>query len=151
MKHVFSLRLGVVLLVLAIASSTGAPAVKASTTGAQGLWRNADTVIRITVTKSEARGQFVEVGQGAQALGFKPGETSFAATINGNYLHGEQTIRYAGACHPAGRKVPMIGRITPDGKVLAIHFYNIILDANCRDTGQYDVTETLWQRAPAND
>jgi hypothetical protein len=30
--------------------------------------------------------------------------------------------------------------------VLAVHFYMLQTDANCRDTGQYVVSETLWQR-----
>jgi hypothetical protein len=112
----------------------------------QGLWRNADTTIRVVLERNQARGMFVEVGQAARQLGFKPGEVSFAATVDGHYLHGEQIIRYGGACHPNGRKVPMIARMTPDGRALAIHFYNISVDPNCRDTGEYSVTETLWQR-----
>ena len=79
----------------------------------------------------------------------EPGDVSFVATGDGAYLHGEQTVRYGGTCHPNGRKVPMIGRMTPDGKALAVHFYNLTVDAGCRDTGEYNVTETLWQRQPA--
>lgn len=115
----------------------------------QGLWRSADTTIRIVMNNREVRGMFAEVGEGARALGFKPGELSFVATVNGNYLYGQRTIRYRGNCHPNGRKVPMMGRMTPDGRVLAVHYYNVVVDPNCRDTGEYRVAETLWQRVAA--
>jgi len=113
----------------------------------QGVWRSGESTIRVTVTRTEARGQFVEVGQGARNLGFKPAEVSFVGAIMpANLIHGEQTVRYGAKCHANGRKVPMMGRLSPNGQVLAIHFYMIQVDANCRDSGQYSVTETLWQR-----
>ena len=68
--------------------------------------------------------------------------------VMGNYLYGQQTIRYVGSCHPNGREVPLIGRLAPNGQVLAMHFYNVAVDANCQDTGQVPVPETLWQRRP---
>lgn len=146
-------RLGAALCGLAIlAGMEGVTAQTSSAQGTtvQGLWRNDNnTTIRVTVKKSEATGTFVDIAEGARTLGFKPGEVSFVGTMSGNYLHGEQTLRYGGTCHPNGRKIPFIGRLTPDGKVLAIHFYNIDVDANCRDTGQYSVTETLWQKVGA--
>jgi hypothetical protein len=113
---------------------------------AQGTWKSGDTTIRVAINKTEARAQFVEVGQGAKGLGFKPGDVSFVAAVMGNMLHGEQTVRYGPQCHANGRKVPMMGRLRPDGQVLAIHFYMISTDPNCRDTGEYRITETLWQR-----
>jgi hypothetical protein len=112
----------------------------------QGTWKSGDTTIRVAVSKSEARAQFVEVGQGAKNLGFKPGDVSFVGVLMANMIHGEQTVRYGAKCHANGRKVPMMGRLRPDGQVLAIHFYMIQADPNCRDTGQYQITETLWQR-----
>lgn len=148
MPHVFISRLGVLVLTLAMGSGSMTPMVRAQTAAVQGVWRNADTTMRVTVTGPEARGQFVEIGQAARALGFNPGEVSFVATVNGNYLNGEQTIRYGRTCHPDGRKVPMIGRVASDGRVLALHYYNAQVDANCQDTGLPIVTETLWQRAP---
>jgi hypothetical protein len=117
-------------------------------TSVQGTWRNAGTTMQITQEGAKAIGTFQEVSQGAFQLGFKPGERSFEATIVENYLYGVQTIRYGGTCHTNGRNVPMIGRLTSDGQALAIHFYNITVDNTCRDTGQYEVTESLWQRVP---
>jgi len=114
----------------------------------QGVWRSGDTTLRINVTGSEAKGLFTAVSREARALGFKPGDTSFAATVMGNYLHGQQTIRYGGSCHPQGRKVSLMGRLSPNGQVLAMHFYNVAVDPNCQETGQVSVTETLWQRQP---
>jgi hypothetical protein len=149
MNAVLAFRVGVVALALCFVSVAGAQAPPAASNSMQGVWKNTDTTIRIVVNKNEARGVFVEVGQGAKTLGFKPGELSFVAAFDGNYLHGEQTVRYGGACHPNGRKVPMIGRMTPDGRSLAMHFYNVVVDAQCRDTGEYGVTETLWQRQAA--
>lgn len=152
------------VLTLVLAAGTGAWPAAAQAPGAapqppraapaavslQSVWRSGDTTIRIVVNGTEARGVFAEVGQGAKALGFKAGEASFVATAAGSYLSGQQTMRYSTPnCHPNGRKVPMMGRMTPDGQALAIHFYNVIVDPNCRDTGQYRVVETLWQRVPA--
>jgi hypothetical protein len=148
-RVVFAFRLGVVALVLCFVTAAGAQAPPAASGSMQGVWKNTDTTIRIVVNKNEARAVFVEVGQGAKALGFKPGEISFVASLDGNYLHGEQTVRYGGSCHPNGRKVPMMGRMTPDGRALAMHFYNVVIDPQCRDTGEYGVTETLWQRQAA--
>ena len=146
------LRSGIVLLAAVVATAATASRAEAQDATLQGAWRNGDTSIRITVNKLEAKGMFVEVGQEARALGFKPGETSLAATVVSTfYLHGEQTIRYSGTfsrCYPNGRKVPIMGRMTPDGRGLAVHFYNVTLDPNCRDTGAYDITQTIWERVP---
>ncbi len=148
MRNGFVFRLGPVALALVVGSGIMVPAAPAQTPAPQGVWRSEDTTMRIVVDRSQARGLFVEVGQRTRALGFKPGEASFVATVSGSLLHGEQTIRYGGTCHPNGRKVPMIGRVAPNGQALAIHFYNLTVDPNCRDTGEYSVTETLWQRVP---
>lgn len=153
MKKTLISRLGAGLLALILCTGVAtppatsqAPAVPPS--ALQGAWQIGDTSLRISVNMAEARGMFVEVGQGAGALGFKPGELSFVATVTESYLYGVQTTRYGGTCYPDGRKVPMMGRMTPDGQALAIHFYNVRLDANCRDTGEYTVSQELWQRLP---
>jgi hypothetical protein len=39
-----------------------------------------------------------------------------------------------------------MGYLRADDQVLALHFYNIHIDTNCRDIGSYDITETLWER-----
>ena len=153
MKDGLGFRLGAAGLLLIAGLAAGAPGASAQAPAApgasiQGLWRNTDTTIRVVVSKNEARGTFVEVGQGAKALGFKPGETSFVGTVDGHYLRGEQTIRYGGTCFPTGRKIPMMARLTPDGRSLAMHNYVVGIDASCRDTGEYDVAQTLWQRPP---
>jgi hypothetical protein len=43
----------------------------------------------------------------------------------------------------------MMAKMAADGRVLAMHNYNIIVDQGCRDTGQYEVAQTLWERQPA--
>ena len=153
MKRVLTYRLGRALFTAAVVLGSGAaPAAAqapAQAPALQGLWKSSDTTIRITVEKGQAKSQFVEVGQNARTLGFKPGEGSFVATADGNYLFGQQTIRYGGNCHPNGRKVPVMGRMTPDGKSLALHFYAVRIDAQCRDTGEYSVSQSLWQRVAA--
>ena len=135
-----------VLSALALSLVTASPAW-AQGSSVQGLWRGGDTTIRVTVSGTEARALFVDVGTAARALGFKPGEVSFVATTIENFLYGVQTVRY-GKCHPNGRKVPVIGRLTADGQTLAIHNYLITVDANCRDTGEYTLRQSLWQRIP---
>jgi len=124
-----------------------APAAPAQPSRIQGLWRSGDTTIRITLQGSEARGVFAQVGQQAQGLGFKPGEVSFVAGLTGQWLSGTQTVRYGGRCFATGRKVPMMGGVTPNGQMLVIHFYNVPIDDDCRDSGQYSVVGTVWQRA----
>jgi hypothetical protein len=125
-----------------------APAAQTSTQPSriQGLWRSGDTTIRITMQGSEARGVFAQVGQEAQGLGFKSGELSFVAGLTGQWLSGTQTVRYGGRCFATGRKVPMMGGITPNGQTLVIHFYNVPIDGECRDSGQYTIVATVWQR-----
>jgi len=145
MKKLVLTLLGVMALALVPASGLAAVA-GARPSPMQGVWRSGDTTLRINVTGSEARGLFAVVSQAARTLGFKPGDVSFVATVMGTYLYGQQTIRYSGGCHPNGRKVSLIGRLSPNAQVLAIHFYSVEVDDNCQDTGQVSVTETLWQR-----
>jgi len=151
MTRLFTTRRGRAALVLGIgvvaavgSASAQAPAPPAPSL--QGLFRSGESTLRVTVNKTEARGVFADVGQGARNLGFKPAEVSFVGTIMGNMVHGEQTVRYGPKCHPNGRKVPMMARLTPNGQTLAIHNYMLQIDANCRDTGQYNVEQTVWQR-----
>jgi hypothetical protein len=146
-------RSGLVLVVASVMSTGGALAqappvpAPAQNVSPQGVFRSGDTTIRVTITRTEARGVFAEVGQSARNLGFKPADVSFVASVAGSLMHGEHTIRYGRPnCHPNGRKVPMMGRLTPNGQVLAVHFYMLQTDQNCRDTGQYEVSQTLWQR-----
>jgi hypothetical protein len=129
-------------------AQVSAPLAPTATT-LEGLWQSGDSTIRISVKGSEARAVFDVVGERARALGFKGGERSFEATTDHGFLYGRRMIRYGGSCYLSGRQVPMMGRLSPDGRSLAIHFYSATLDQNCRDTGQYTVSETLWQRAPA--
>lgn len=133
-------------LIAAASASAQAPAPAPPAPSLQGLFRSGETTLRVTVNKTEARAVFADVGQGARNLGFKPAEVSFVGTVMGNMIHGEQTIRYGAKCHPNGRKVAMMARLTPNGQALAIHNYMLQIDANCRDTGQYNVEQTVWQR-----
>lgn len=144
----FATRGGRVALVLGVgllAVAGGASAQTPAAPSLQGLYKSGETTLRVTVSSNQARAVFAEVGQGARGLGFKPADVSFVGTVMGNMIHGEQTIRYP-KCHPQGRKVPMMARLTPNGQSLAIHNYMLQVDANCRDTGQYSVEQTLWQR-----
>ena len=143
-----ALVLGIGVVAAAGSASAQAPAAPAPAPSLQGLFRSGESTVRVTVNKTEARAVFTELGQGARNLGFKPADVSFIGTVMGNMIHGEQTFRYGAKCHPAGRKVPMMARLAPNGQTLAIHNYVLPVDANCRDTGQYDVQQTLWQRVP---
>jgi hypothetical protein len=118
----------------------------AQTSALQGMWHSGDTTIRVVFTAGEVRGSFVTVGKATRELGFKPGDLSFTAIAVDNYLHGIQTFRYPGTCYPNGRRVAMMARLTPDGRALAIHTYAIHMDSLCRDTGEFSVSESLWQR-----
>ena len=113
-----------------------------------GLWKNADTTIRITVQKDDVRGEFVDVGPAAANLGFKPKEVGLTARRRGPFLFGEQVIRYGSTqqCYKEGRKIPVIGRLTPDGASLALHHYTVFIGPECRDTGEYTLIQTLWRR-----
>jgi hypothetical protein len=115
----------------------------------EGTWRSGGSTIRVTLQGAVATGVFVEVSLEARRLGFEPGQVSFVATVRGRFLEGQRTLRYGGGCYPEGRVVPMIGLLRPGGATLATHFYNLTVDAACRDTGVYRVPETLWQRATA--
>ena len=143
---------GLALTVFFMGSSiTSAQAGAQKSLTVQGLWRNGDTTMRITVNKSQVKGVFEEVGQLARELGFSAREEILTGTLRDSLIHGEQTIRYGttqSCFRERGRKVPLMARMTPDGQVLAIHFYNLRVDANCQDTGVYEVTETLWQLVP---
>lgn len=140
--------LALVLTGLLIASNQAAaqkgPAI-------QGLWRSSDTTVRITLNKSEVKGVFEQVGPLAQDLGFKAGDIALTGTVSERFVTGEQTIRYGAkqnCFRERGRKVPLMGYLRADNQVLALHFYNVLIDANCRDTGVYDITETLWEQVP---
>jgi hypothetical protein len=146
MKRSIRKRTSLAAVGLAAGLTLTALGMAAQTPAVQGTWRSGDTTISIVVTRSEVRGIFAAVGQAARAFGFKPGDISFTATAVDNYLHGEQTVRYSAACHPNGRRVTMMARITPDGRTMAIHHYAIRVDDMCRDTGEFSVSETLWQR-----
>jgi len=137
--------LGIGLVMVAGGAVAQTPPPAAPAPSLQGVYRSGESTLRVTVNRTEARAVFAEVGQGARALGFKPADVSFVGTVMGNMIHGEQTIRYP-KCHQTGRKVPMMARLTPNGQSLAIHNYMLQVDANCRDTGQYTVEQTLWQR-----
>jgi hypothetical protein len=145
---------GLIAVVLACTIVVGSPLVRTpaiaqqSQPDLQGLWRNAESTVRITVKRGEVRAEFVDIGATARTLGFKPGEVSLIATQRGGFLFGEQTIRFGAnqSCYKDGRKIPVIGRVAPDGQGLALHNYTVIVGPDCRDTGAYTIVETLWQR-----
>ena len=150
MKRTVRIRISIALAaLLAGVAPTALDAAAQTTPAIQGMWRSSDTTMRVVVTKGEVRGIFATVGKVARELGFKPDEVSFTAVPVDNYLHGVQTIRYTNvACHPKGRRVTMMARITPNGRTMAIHTYAIRLDDLCRDSGQFSIAEALWQRVP---
>ena len=146
MTRLFASQVGRAALVLGIGMFAAAGSASAQAPALQGLFRSGDTSLRVTVNKNEVRAVFADVGQNARNLGFKPGEVSFVGTAMGTMMHGEQTVRYAGKCHPNGRKLPAMGRLSPDGQGLALHYMFLRIDQNCRDTGQYSIESSGWQR-----
>lgn len=156
MKKSLVSRLALAGSVMLLVAGLGTPVATAQAPGLQGIWQGitndpagtpTGTVIRLVVNKSEVKGVFTQVSPESRQIGFKPGDTSFVATASGSYLHGELTIHYPPPCHPNGRKVPMMGRMTPDGRNLALHHYIVGVDQNCRDTGAYGVDQMLFHRA----
>jgi hypothetical protein len=137
------------LAVLALSISGVSAQGPAPAPALEGLWKAGDTVMKIAIDGATVRATMSEVGTVARTIGFKPGDASFVASADGHYLWGEQVIRYAGPCHPSGRKVSMMARMTPDGRVLAVHHYTRPIDQGCRDTGEYEISQVLWQRVPA--
>ena len=137
-----------VAIMVGLVLSAGPRAQAQSPGGLPGLWSNTGSTLRLTVNKGEVEGRFVDVGQRAAALGFKAGEISLKGSQRGDLLFGEQTIRYGTeqACYKDGRKVPFMGRMTPDGQFLAFHNYDIVIAPDCKDTGRYQVIETVWQK-----
>jgi hypothetical protein len=146
MRH--ALRAQINMAVVALVAGVALTALEAAAQPAalQGTWRSGDTTIRVVFTMGEVRGIFATVSEAARELGFKPGDVSFIATAVDNYLHGVQTFRYGGTCYPNGRRVTMMARLTPDGRAMAIHTYAIRVDDLCRDTGEFSISEGIWQR-----
>ena len=138
----------VISVALAASSAVQAQQPQPPQPDMSGLWRNADTTIRITVQREDVRGEFVDVGPAAANLGFKVKEASLIARRRGPFLFGEQVIRYGAnqQCFKEGRRIPVMGRLTPDGKDLALHHYTVFIGPECRDTGEYTLVQTLWRR-----
>ena len=111
-----------------------------------GIWGSAGSRLEVTVRDGVATGVFLALGEDAQSLGFKVGDVSFVARVDGSHLEGEQTIRYRDHCYPEGRRVPMIARLGLAGNVLSTHCYSLDLDQACQDAGPYQVVENTWGR-----
>lgn len=146
MRHAIRTRTSMAVVALVTGVALTVLDAAAQTAALQGTWRSGDTTMRVVFTMGQVRGIFATVGKGARELGFKPGDLSFTATAVDNYLHGVQTFRYGGACYPNGRRVTMMARLTPDGRIMAVHTYAIRVDDLCRDTGEFSLSEGLWQR-----
>jgi hypothetical protein len=146
MKHATRTRISLAVVALVAGVALTVLDAAAQPAALQGTWRSGDTTIRVVFTMGEVRGIFATVGKAAGELGFKPGDVSFTAVAVENYLHGVQTFRYGGACYPNGRRVTMMARLTPDRRVMAVHTYAIRVDDLCRDTGEFSISEGLWQR-----
>jgi len=111
-----------------------------------GLWSSAGSIIRVRVRHGEATGVFTHVSDGARRLGFKPGDVSFDGRMREGFLEGRMTLRFANACYPEGRAVPIIGFIRRDSEALVIHFYNFSVGPDCVDVGPPTVSDTVWDR-----
>jgi hypothetical protein len=146
MRHTTRTRIGMAGVALVAGVALTVLEAAAQMAALQGTWRSGDTTIRVVFTMGEVRGIFATVSKGARELGFKPGDVSFTAVAVDNYLHGVQTFRYGGTCYPNGRRVTMMARLTPDGRTMATHTYAIRVDDLCRDTGEFSISESLWQR-----
>ena len=145
MGHAMRTRI-IILATLLAEIALSAPGVAGQSVALQGMWRSGETTMRVIHTMGEVRGIFATVSTAARAIGFKPGDVSFNAATFDNYLHGVQMHRYGGGCYPNGRRVAMMARLTPDGRLMAIHTYEIRVDNLCRDTGEFSISESLWQR-----
>jgi hypothetical protein len=105
-----------------------------------GEWRSGASVYRLTTAGAKVTAVFVNVSPEGQALGFKVGDLSFEGTRKGNFIQGEQIIRYQAdiPCHrESGRRVPFIGMLAADGRRIVIDWYNVSLNAQtCQDVGR---------------
>jgi len=130
---------------------TGCQQSPPGTTGPdlRGVWQSGGTSYKITTDGAKVSGTFEVVIPGAQALGFKSGDFSFEGTQSGNFLRGEQVIRYPSEnpCHkPNGRRVPFMGMVSSDGKQLVMDWYNVSVDVKtCQDLGR-TIGVTLLER-----
>ena len=106
----------------------------------QGDWQSGGTTYRLTTDGAKVTALFDAVSADAQALGFKKGDLSFIGTRNGNFIQGEQVIRYPSniPCHrESGRRVPFMAMVAEDGKRIVLDWYNVSLNVQtCKDVGR---------------
>lgn len=135
--------LGLCALAGASSDTTGNAAVTAPVAtrpDIRGSWQNSGSIFRMAIDGAKVTAVFEIVSPEAQVLGFKEGDVSFAGTRSGNFIQGEQVIRYAAevACHrEGGRRVPFMAMVADDGRRIVIDWYSIALDIKtCRDLGR---------------
>ena len=114
-----------------------------------GEWRSGASVYRLTTDGRKVTVVFETVSPEGQALGFKAGDLSFEGTRKGNFIQGEEMLRYPSnvPCHqPGGRRVPFIGMIAADGRRMVIDWYNVSVNVqSCEDVDR-TVANTLLER-----
>jgi hypothetical protein len=114
-------------------------------------WQSGATVYRITTSGTKVTGKFEVVSPAGQALGFQQGDISFEGARKGNFISGEQVIRYPrdNPCFkPDGRRVPVIGIVGRDGRTMVLDWYNMTVNTQtCEDIGRTVETTLLQRRA----
>jgi hypothetical protein len=113
-----------------------------------GRWQSGASTYRLTSDGTKLTAVFESVSSEGQTLGFKAGDLSFEGTRKGNFILGDQVIRYPSniPCHQTGRRVPFIGMIGTDGQRVVIDWYNVSLDVpTCQDVGR-SLGNTLLER-----
>jgi hypothetical protein len=116
----------------------------------RGEWQSGATVYRLETDGAKVTATFDAVSPEAQALGFKKGDLSFVGTRNGNFIQGEQVIRYPATipCHrESGRRVPFMAMVADDGKRIILDWYNVSLNTQtCKDVGRTVAVTQLDRR-----
>src|SRR5262249_8809493 len=105
-----------------------------------GEWQSGASVYRITSNGTQVKAIFEAVSPEAEVLGFKKGDLSFEGVRKGNFLQGEQVIRYPAnsPCYKgAGRRVPFMALIGADGQRIVVDWYNLAVSPEtCQDVGR---------------
>ncbi len=105
-----------------------------------GEWQSGASIYRITTSGPQVKAVFEGVSPEAEALGFKKGDLSFEGVRKGNFLQGDQVIRYppSNPCYKeAGRRVPFMALIGADGQRIVVDWYNpSVSPETCQDMGR---------------
>jgi hypothetical protein len=122
--------------ILGCGSQMGSSSTPAGTDVA-GEWQSGGSVYRITTSGAQVKAVFEAVSADGQALGFKKGDVSFEGVRKGNFIQGDQVIRYPASnpCYrDSGRRVPFMAIISADGQRIVVDWYNLpVSPQTCQD------------------